>query len=172
MLFRSDRKSTRLNSSHTLISLVAVSLDRKSTRLNSSHTLISYAVFCLKKKKNTTLHRTARHSEYADSAQVHEYALHCLSLCCLYFALRLSVLLTVSFFCFFFFNDTATTEIYTLSLHDALPIWPPSRTPATTPPSSSNGRKRHKIGRAHVNSSHTLISYAVFCLKKKTKQCS
>src|SRR5260370_39491570 len=29
-----------------------------------------------------------------------------------------------SFFCFFFFNDTATTEIYTLSLHDALPIWP------------------------------------------------
>src|SRR3954466_12838642 len=45
-----DRKSTRLNSSHTIISLVAVSLDRKSTRLNSSHTIISYAVFCLKKK--------------------------------------------------------------------------------------------------------------------------
>src|SRR3954449_279187 len=44
-----DRKSTRLNSSHTLMSY-AVSLDRKSTRLNSSHTLISYAVFCLKKK--------------------------------------------------------------------------------------------------------------------------
>src|SRR3989337_1930944 len=45
-----DRKSTRLNSSHDSISLVAVSLDRKSTRLNSSHGSISYAVFCLKKK--------------------------------------------------------------------------------------------------------------------------
>src|SRR3954449_13632355 len=54
-LFRSDRKSTRLNSSHTLISH-AVSLDRKSTRLNSSHTLISYAVFCLKKKNTSNSH--------------------------------------------------------------------------------------------------------------------
>src|SRR3982751_216043 len=50
MLFRSDRKSTRLNSSHDQISY-AVSLDRKSTRLNSSHDQISYAVFCLKKKE-------------------------------------------------------------------------------------------------------------------------
>src|SRR3954449_4456100 len=51
-----DRKSTRLNSSHTLISYAVFCLknkrvlDRKSTRLNSSHTLISYAVFCLKIK--------------------------------------------------------------------------------------------------------------------------
>src|SRR3989475_8824951 len=44
-----DRKSTRLNSSHSQISY-AVSFDRKSTRLNSSHSQISYAVFCLKKK--------------------------------------------------------------------------------------------------------------------------
>src|SRR3989454_3454391 len=44
-----DRKSTRLNSSHLVISY-AVSLFRKSTRLNSSHLVISYAVFCLKKK--------------------------------------------------------------------------------------------------------------------------
>src|SRR3989337_2343645 len=70
VLFRSDRKSTRLNSSHGSISYAvsldrkstrlksshgsisyAVSLDRKSTRLNSSHGSISYAVFCLKKKK-------------------------------------------------------------------------------------------------------------------------
>src|SRR4051795_12679812 len=55
MLFRSDRKSTRLNSSHTLISYavfrrVLFRSDRKSTRLNSSHTLNSYAVFCLKNK--------------------------------------------------------------------------------------------------------------------------
>src|SRR5260221_8263154 len=47
-----DRKSTRLNSSHTVISYAVFCLKkkRKSTRLNSSHTVISYAVFCLKKK--------------------------------------------------------------------------------------------------------------------------
>src|SRR3989454_6220656 len=45
-----DRKSTRLNSSHLVISY-AVFCFRKSTRLNSSHLVISYAVFCLKKKK-------------------------------------------------------------------------------------------------------------------------
>src|SRR6266487_6294972 len=68
---------------------------------------------------------------------------------------------------FFFFIDTATTEIYTLSLHDALPIlrartWParagssPPRTPRT------QDRKSTRL-----NSSHPSISYAVFCLKKK-----
>src|SRR3989440_5704832 len=46
----SDRKSTRLNSSHDQISYAVFCLDRKSTRLNSSHDQISYAVFCLKKK--------------------------------------------------------------------------------------------------------------------------
>src|ERR1022692_3683880 len=53
VLFRSDRKSTRLNSSHLVISYAVFCLlfrsDRKSTRLNSSHLVISYAVFCLKK---------------------------------------------------------------------------------------------------------------------------
>src|SRR3954467_756935 len=56
VLFRSDRKSTRLNSSHTIISYAVFCLekfrsDRKSTRLNSSHTIISYAVFCLQKEE-------------------------------------------------------------------------------------------------------------------------
>src|SRR2546421_3199366 len=50
-LFRSDRKSTRLNSSHDQFSYAVFCLDRKSTRLNSSHDQISYAVFCLKRKK-------------------------------------------------------------------------------------------------------------------------
>src|SRR2546430_16281028 len=80
-------------------------------------------------------------------------------------------------FFFFFFNDTATTEIYTLSLHDALPI------------SDVRCRRRSHCGNATVghhargsrcssrnggdrkstrlNSSHSQISYAVFCLKKK-----
>src|SRR2546427_670320 len=67
-------------------------IDRKSTRLNSSHSQISYAVFCLKKK-------------IPDRCVVGPAALD----------RRRAV--------FFFFNDTATTEIYTLSLHDALPIY-------------------------------------------------
>src|ERR1039458_10417057 len=52
-----DRKSTRLNSSHLGIYAVFC-LDRKSTRLNSSHLGISYAVFCLKKKTTRTTSKT------------------------------------------------------------------------------------------------------------------
>src|SRR2546422_7119798 len=103
------------------------------------------------------------------------------------------------FFVFFFFNDTATTEIYTLSLHDALPICPcsagsaPAAVPAAaarsgtaagsrTSGSASSGPARapRPSGRAsgssredrkstRLNSSHGYISYAVFCLKKKKK---
>src|SRR5438045_9159366 len=73
-------------------------------------------------------------------------------------------------FFFFFFNDTATTEIYTLSLHDALPIsigpgcgnW---ATEATAGPGWLSDRKSTRL-----NSSHLGISYAVFCLKKKKKK--
>src|SRR5215203_7041341 len=71
---------------------------------------------------------------------------------------------------FFFFNDTATTEIYTLSLHDALPISSrracPSRSRGWEP--SSPSRRDRKSTR--LNSSHANISYAVFCLKKNKKQ--
>src|SRR2546430_17680910 len=80
---------------------------------------------------------------------------------------------------FFFFNDTATTEIYTLSLHDALPICSavePSiganwKTGVTNFKSDLEalfvtfGSKDRKSTR--LNSSHSQISYAVFCLKKK-----
>src|SRR5437867_9852956 len=80
----------------------------------------------------------------------------------------------LSYSLFFFFNDPATTEIYTLSLHDALPI---SCTPAwaryrlfkftitAVRPSSERDRKSTRL-----NSSHRTISYAVFCLKKKKKK--
>src|SRR5574343_623244 len=93
-------------------------LDRKSTRLNSSHITLSYAVFCLKKKNQQLSNlkhnqkkwfepliffcRTER-SMYWDSTS---YEYNCSN----------------GIHLFFFFNDTATTEIYTLSLHDALPI--------------------------------------------------
>src|SRR2546430_5362189 len=80
---------------------------------------------------------------------------------------------------FFFFNDTATTEIYTLSLHDALPI--SSRTMTVTPaslPLRILGMQMKSQGQAgdrkstRLNSSHSQISYAVFCLKKKTNSKS
>src|SRR5690348_13991140 len=84
--------------------------DRKSTRLNSSHPSISYAVFCLKKKKkkNTKTYPTKTINNNS------QYTAHPL--------LHPSDFPSPSTSSFFFFNDTATTEIYTLSLHDALPI--------------------------------------------------
>src|SRR5580698_3978363 len=71
---------------------------------------------------------------------------------------------------FFFFNDTATTEIYTLSLHDALPISTATCSPSR-PTCSARGRSACARDRksTRLNSSHMSISYAVFCLKKKKK---
>src|SRR2546430_7002371 len=84
------------------------------------------------------------------------------------------ILYIALFFIFFFFNDTATTEIYTLSLHDALPICsielavelPDLELPelARTAGVQILDRKSTRL-----NSSHSQISYAVFCLKKKKK---
>src|SRR5690242_21744300 len=94
----------------------------------------------------------------------------------------MTILMIVSYF--FFFNDTATTEIYTLSLHDALPILAvravcpePRRSRSEgSGPSPEGGPAGHRPGAAgggsdrkstRLNSSHMSISYAVFCLKKK-----
>src|SRR5438105_13980569 len=82
------------------------------------------------------------------------------------------VLRTISFF---FFNATATTEIYTLSLHDALPISQAKIRHAAT---ILGALRHHQIGTAfkedrkstRLNSSHEWISYAVFCLKKKNSK--
>src|SRR6195952_5919819 len=71
---------------------------------------------------------------------------------------------------FFFFNDTATTEIYTLSLHDALPIsWRDRghQTRSTTARLRARRPTRRDRKSTRLNSSHLGISYAVFCLKKK-----
>src|ERR1022692_3570553 len=113
LLLRSEEHTSELQSPCNLVCLFC--LDRKSTRLNSSHLVISYAVFCLKKKKEHlcppqggpwrrgygfthrlgSYHaaRSAARGGRDDSARI-----------------------------FFFFNDTAPPEIYPLSLHDALPI--------------------------------------------------
>src|SRR5256885_9849259 len=99
-----------------------------------------------------------------------------------------------SYFLFFFFNDTATTEIYTLSLHDALPISAAANKFLEALDSGQKGKATfefkgdersnwHYIPKprkgltikemtpdrksTRLNSSHLVISYAVFCLKKK-----
>src|SRR5215467_15620612 len=68
---------------------------------------------------------------------------------------------------FFFFNDTATTEIYTLSLHDALPIWRRPSAGETAWPRPCAPWRRPDRKSTRLNSSDLVISYAVFCLKKK-----
>src|SRR5574341_2293398 len=70
---------------------------------------------------------------------------------------------------FFFFNDTATTEIYTLSLHDALPIYPKPQVRADSCHQRKSNSRWTDRKSTRLNSSHQLISYAVFCLKKKKK---
>src|SRR5712664_4757539 len=79
-------------------------------------------------------------------------------------------LLCRCFFCFFF-NDTATTEIYTLSLHDALPISARAHHAQSLGHSfDAQGAARGDRKSTRLNSSHDQISYAVLCLKKKKKQ--
>src|SRR2546422_7106648 len=93
----------------------------------------------------------------------------------------------VAFSVFFFFNDTATTEIYTLSLHDALPISSAGardariREGSPSDPGGAQAKRTENAGKGigrprgcatdrkstRLNSSHGYISYAVFCLKKK-----
>src|SRR2546422_11256947 len=92
-------------------------------------------------------------------------------------------------FLLFFFNDTATTEIYTLSLHDALPICRDSgmeaggdsrqdvsshvlRRPASNARPRRSGLRLQDRKSTRLNSSHGYISYAVFCLKKKKQECN
>src|SRR5256885_2759092 len=99
--------------------------------------------------------------------------------------------LSLPFF-FFFFNDTATTEIYTLSLHDALPICQQGQRgqhhdhgvvdgwlggmylklgEQPRADAHNDGEHQHLDRKStRLNSSHLVISYAVFCLKKKKQQ--
>src|SRR5215475_42825 len=94
-------------------------LDRKSTRLNSSHVKISYAVFCLKKKKKSWGSPAPAYPPRGSPARLSGA----------HSPLRpqelrplLSTAVASLPFVFFLSNDTANTDIYTLSLHDALPI--------------------------------------------------
>src|SRR5438132_13142777 len=93
-----------------------------------------------------------------------------------------STYLAIMLIFFFFLNDPSTTQIYTLSLHDALPISAPKnqRNELPLPPLHPHPQLpllwilwiSQLIDRksTRLNSSHTVISYAVFCLKKKKKK--
>src|SRR2546422_2817523 len=101
---------------------------------------------------------------------------------CDYVNLCSSIMSPLSSSSFFFFNDTATTEIYTLSLHDALPICHQadlskassseviSRTAALLVACMGGFVLARDRKSTRLNSSHGYISYAVFCLKKKKKK--
>src|SRR2546422_9609835 len=93
----------------------------------------------------------------------------------MFLSLFLQLISISFFFFFFFFNDTATTEIYTLSLHDALPISQQFKAgiPSDFQVGTVDQRFKESFGdrkSTRLNSSHGYISYAVFCLKKKKKK--
>src|SRR5260363_170867 len=152
------------------------SQDRKSTRLNSSHQIISYAVFCLKKKTN--LYRCLHH--HKKNGLINEEGFLYANLPLIASRQRVGIMVGQCFasskYSIFFFNDTPTTEIYTLSLHDALPI-------SVVRPVLRGDRRElrphlslHGLGAdrrprlavrcgdrksTRLNSSHQIISYAV-----------
>src|ERR1039457_7236227 len=97
-------------------------LDRKSTRLNSSHLVISYAVFCLKKKTSTPARPPAPAHPLPRAPHSAGDSTAGRAVSAARYAIYESIVASILRSFFFFFNDTATTEIYTLSLHDALPI--------------------------------------------------
>src|SRR5215467_5015628 len=140
-------------------------VDRKSTRLNSSHLVISYAVFCLKKKKNHSCVRIvhgSRHHSSNGRPVLNSHVQNWLS------SLRIARHI-VAYSTFFFLMirrpPRSTLFPYTTLFRSparrrARPVAGPS-TPAL--PVAAGDRKSTRL-----NSSHLVISYAVFCLKKKT----
>src|SRR3954466_5766760 len=158
MLFRSDRKSTRLNSSHTIISYaLPIRSEEHTSELQSHDNLVCRLLLEKKKKKE-------RRNGFATPRRSwHGAASPCCGQTC-------GGTASVGLCSFFFFNDTATTEIYTLSLHDALPIsrkYAPTRPPYHAQSYSVSEAEWIDRKSTRLNSSHTIISYAVFCLKKK-----
>src|ERR1039457_5862736 len=147
-------------------------LDRKSTRLNSSHLVISYAVFCLKKKKKKKQKKSAQaqvDTQHQCRTQL-SHRHHRLDSDC-----RLSTLALAlsSFICFFFFLMIRRPPRSTLFPYTTL--FRSDRTLSSLRPEilfrdCYTHLPLNVIDRksTRLNSSHLVISYAVFCLKKKT----
>src|SRR2546429_578061 len=153
--------------------------DRKSTRLNSSHGYISYAVFCLKKKKKPTHITTTQSTTFHDNQDAIIISSPS------FFTAFLLVPLRLAFFSFFFFNDPATTEIYTLSLHDALPIFAArfellvanraagtaaSRTTATAHADAADTNGRHGRSEEHTSELQSRLHLVCRLLLEKKKK--
>src|SRR5580658_2124937 len=142
--------------------------DRKSTRLNSSHLVISYAVFCLK-KKNTVIKSAAGIVLNHLSCKIYAGLAH-------FGNMRVVGKMGSSLshvFCFFFFlmirrppRSTLFpyTTLFRSSVVGSTPDSPSLRIASSISAISSSDRKSTRL-----NSSHLVISYAVFCLKKKKK---
>src|SRR3954464_7739001 len=107
MLFRSEEHTSELQSHDNLV----CSSDRKSTRLNSSHTIISYAVFCLK-KKNTHSPTGPLNGDSTTATLEEENSMN----------IEAFKQVSLNDITFFFLNNRAPPDIYTLSPHDAFPI--------------------------------------------------
>src|ERR1022692_2859720 len=124
---RSEEHTSELQSPCNLVCRVLYRSDRKSTRLNSSHLVISYAVFCLKKKTYLSALITLAHADSHQFAAVRKEGAQRRSQSCA--AAKQQACVEAVIRQPFFFKDPAPTEIYTLPLHDALPIsirspWP------------------------------------------------
>src|SRR5580658_5781131 len=134
--------------------------DRKSTRLNSSHLVISYAVFCLKKKTKLTWSGRGKwalpSSRNAHSSPLTQYA------CALSHVAQWSV---VFFFLMIRRPPRSTLFPYTTLFRSVPSSW--NSVPGIGPAQASTRQARQDRKSTRLNSSHLVISYAVFCLKKK-----
>src|ERR1043166_4881267 len=151
-----DRALTSTFANAALADVLVKARSEEHTSELQSRLGISYAVFCLKKK------RTRSRPRRIDAASTRSRNCATASWEISYWRRSMN----------FFFNDTATTEIYTLSLHDALPIYSRPRSAPRPDPSAPGSATR--APRTHRSEEHTSelqsrfgISYAVFCLKKE-----
>src|ERR1039457_6898249 len=171
-LFRSKKQAWHYASEASLSNNRLGQLDRKSTRLNSSHLVISYAVFCLKKKKkpkqsyNKTSYPRTTPSDASPRARGRVLTVPALEPGMVVAARCFSV------FGFFFFlmirrPPRSTLFPYTTLFRSNLlgRIKSPLLTGRIAPRPNKLDRKSTRL-----NSSHLVISYAVFCLKKKKKE--
>src|SRR5476649_1164456 len=149
-----------------------MNLDRKSTRLNSSHTVISYAVFCLKKKKKNvqTISEEEEIEHEITTAQDNTPALrYALPICNYIILMRRGGARGGLFFFFLMIRRPPRSTLfpYTTLFRSWLALREPAHEPVVRPdPARTTGDRKS----TRLNSSHTVISYAVFCLKKKNKR--
>src|SRR5476649_1188003 len=144
--------------------------EEHTSELQSHSDLVCRLLLEKKKKKNNhRLHKIKKHTK-KKIAQINSFhkSLRVLFTFC---PCLLLIFIVFVFFFFFFFNDTATTEIYTLSLHDALPIWAAARRHGVlpVPPDRARGsRHRSEEHTSELQSHSDLVCRLLLEKKKKT----